>query len=45
MEQLIKESVQFKECTQVALHNVKSEEFDIRKDFTFIRRWVLSSIN
>ena len=29
MAYLIKEAVQFKECTQVALHNVKSEEFDI----------------
>ncbi|MCA4810645.1 hypothetical protein IF128_12995 [Empedobacter stercoris] len=29
MKQLIKESVQFKECTKVALHNVKSIEFDI----------------
>ena len=32
MEHLIKESVQFKECTKVALHNVKSEEFDIIED-------------
>lgn len=45
MKYLIKETVQFKEFTQVALHNVKSKEFDIRKGFTFIRRWVLSSIN
>ncbi|WP_291046783.1 hypothetical protein [Empedobacter sp. UBA1574] len=29
MKYLIKETVQFKEFTQVALHNVKSEEFDI----------------
>ena len=29
MTYLIKEAVQFKECTHVALHNVKSEEFDI----------------
>ena len=29
MKYLIKEAVQFKEFTQVALHNVKSEEFDI----------------
>lgn len=29
MAYLIKEAVQFKEFTQVALHNVKSEEFDI----------------
>ncbi|MGV0996643.1 hypothetical protein [Empedobacter falsenii] len=31
MAYLIKEAVQFKECTQVALHNVKSEEFDIKE--------------
>ena len=29
MAYLIKEAVQFKELTKVALHNVKSEEFDI----------------
>jgi len=29
MAYLIKEAVQFKELTKVALHNVKSKEFDI----------------